>query len=152
MPCASRVGLLAKTRQTFFEHAILQRDLGDHLLQLSVLVAQVFDFVARGFAKRIARQLLLAGLKEILAPAVVEIRRDALSAAEFRHALLTAQTLEHDADLFLRCELPACPAANLSHGRFAGLLLRSGHLDTLLGAPDPVMCLLAQSLFRSECC
>ncbi len=52
----------------------------------------------------------------------------------------------------LRCELPACPAADLTHGRFGGLLLRSGHLDTFLGALDPVMCLLAHGLSKSECC
>jgi hypothetical protein len=33
------------TRRTFFEHAILERDLGDDLLELPVLASQVFDFV-----------------------------------------------------------------------------------------------------------
>jgi len=42
--------------------------------------------------------------------------------------------------------------ADLSHGRFGGLLLGSGHLDTPLGAMDPVMCLLAQGLSKSERC
>jgi len=54
------------TRQTSFEHPILERNLRHHLLQLSVLVAEIFDFVAAGFPNRVAGQLLLARLEESL--------------------------------------------------------------------------------------
>ncbi len=53
----------------------------DDLVQLAVLGSQLFHFVARGLTDRIASQLLLAGFEEVLAPAVVQIRRDAFSAA-----------------------------------------------------------------------
>ncbi len=33
------------TRQTFFEHSVLERDLGDDFLEFPVLASQVFDFV-----------------------------------------------------------------------------------------------------------
>jgi hypothetical protein len=36
---ASRVVFLAKTRQTFFEHAILDCDLGDDFLEFPVLAS-----------------------------------------------------------------------------------------------------------------
>ena len=69
------------TRPTFFEHTVLERDFGNDLLQLSVLRAQVRDLIAGGFANRIPGALLLASFEEVLAPAVVEIRGDAFSAA-----------------------------------------------------------------------
>jgi hypothetical protein len=108
--------------------------LRDHFLQLSILVAEVFDFVARGFPNRVARQLFLARFEEILAPAVIEIWRRCLLGGTARRCPARRAGLEHDADLLLRCELPPSPAADLTHGRLAGLLLRSRHLDTLLGA------------------
>jgi hypothetical protein len=42
------------SRQTFFEHAVLQRDLRDDFFQLAVLRAEIFDFIARRFAYRVA--------------------------------------------------------------------------------------------------
>jgi hypothetical protein len=95
---------------------------------------------------------LLARLEEILAPAVIEVGGDAFSATEFGHALLTAQAFENDADLLFGRELPAGPAADLSYCRFSRLLLPPRHLETLLGAKDPVMCLLAQTPSESESC
>ena len=67
MQSASRVVLLAMTRQTFFKDAIAKRDLGHHLLELSILRAQVRDLIAGGFANRIPRELLLASFEEVLA-------------------------------------------------------------------------------------
>ena len=152
MPSVSRVVLLAKTRQTFFEHPILEGELGHHLLQLTVFRAQLLDFVAGGFPSRIPGQLLLAGFQEVLAPAVVEVCCDALSAAEFRDALLTPQPLENDPDLLLRCEFPAGTAADLTHCRFGGLLLVSGHVETLLGVLNPVKRLLPYATPMSDFC
>jgi hypothetical protein len=33
------------TRQTFFEHTVLERHLGDDFFEFSVLASQIFDFV-----------------------------------------------------------------------------------------------------------
>ena len=48
------------TRQTFFEHAVFERDFGDDFLELSILGTQIFDFVAGGLANGVSRELLLA--------------------------------------------------------------------------------------------
>ena len=103
---------------------------------------QVFDFVAGGFTNRVAGQLLLARFEEILAPSVVEVRRDAFSPAEFRDALLASESFEDNTDLLFSRELPSASPTDLSHRGFSGLLLLARHLDTLLGVMDPGMCLL----------
>ena len=59
--------------------------------------------------------------------------RDPLAAAQLGDALLAAQTFEHDADLLFRRELPSRATTDLADCSFGGLLLGSGHLDTLLG-------------------
>ena len=78
------------TRQTFFENAVLEGHLGDDLLELPVLVSEIFDFVCRRFPDRIARQLLLPRLEEVLAPSVVEVRGDALATTQVGDALLAS--------------------------------------------------------------
>jgi hypothetical protein len=57
------------TRQTLFEDPVLERDLGDDLLELAVLVPQLLDLVAGGFPNRVPGKLRLPGLEEVLAPA-----------------------------------------------------------------------------------
>ncbi len=69
------------TRQTFFEHAIFERDLGDDFLELPVLGPQLLDFVTGGFAHGVARELFLARFEKVLAPAIVEVGGNALAAA-----------------------------------------------------------------------
>jgi hypothetical protein len=120
------------TRQIFL-HAVLERDLGDDLLQLSVLAAQVFDFVTGGFPGRVASQLLLARFEKVLAPALVEVRGDAFSTAQVGDTLLASESFEHDADLLFRGKLPSASPTDLSHRRFSGLLLLVRHVETLLG-------------------
>jgi hypothetical protein len=131
------------TRQTFFENAVLECDLGDDFLEFAVLASQIFDFVTGGFPNRVACQLLLARLEKILAPPVVKVRGDAFSATEVGDALLTPQPFEDDPDLLLGRELPSGSATDLSDRSFARLLLLVRHIDTLLGVVDPGMCLLA---------
>ncbi len=63
-------------RQTFFENTVVERDLGNDLLQLAVLGPEILDFIARRFTNRVACQLLLAGFEEVLAPAVIQVRHD----------------------------------------------------------------------------
>ena len=70
------------TRQTFFKDAIAKRDLSDDFLEFSVLRAQVRDLIVGGFANHIPRELFLASFEEVLAPAVVEVRGDALTSAQ----------------------------------------------------------------------
>jgi hypothetical protein len=41
-------------------HTVLEPDLGNDFLQLSVLASQILDFVAGGFPDRVASKLLLA--------------------------------------------------------------------------------------------
>ena len=81
------------TRQTFFEHAVLKRGLGNNFLQLAILASQVFDFVSGGFSDCVASQLFLAGLEKVLAPSVVEVGCDAFSSTQIGDALLTSQPL-----------------------------------------------------------
>jgi hypothetical protein len=83
----------------FFEHTVLEGEIGDGLLERSRLNPKVFDLGARCLTCGIARQAALAGLKELLRPAVLQARHDALTAAEFSDTLLAAQTLKHDPDL-----------------------------------------------------
>ena len=67
------------THQTFFEHAVLEHHLGDDFFEFSVLASQIFDFVTGRFSDGVAGQLLLARFEKVLAPAVVEVGRDAFS-------------------------------------------------------------------------
>ena len=84
------------TRQTFFEHSVLERDLGDNFFELPVLASQVFDFVTGGFSNRVARELVLARFEKVFAPAVVEVRGDALSSTEIGDTLLASESCEYD--------------------------------------------------------
>jgi hypothetical protein len=129
------------TRQTLFEHTVLERDLGDDFLQLPVLAVQVFDFVADGFSDRVSCRPILAGLERVLAPSVAGIRGDDFSSTQIRDALLTSQPFENCADLLFRRELPSGSAADRLDCGFARLFLLVRHLDALLGVTDPGMCL-----------
>src|SRR6185437_12468015 len=58
-------------------------------------------------AGRVARQPALAGIEELLRPAVIHRGSDTLAAAELGDILLAAQSLQHDADFLFRRILPA---------------------------------------------
>jgi hypothetical protein len=75
----------------FFEQAVLKRGLGERLLELACLGSQRLDLVRSRLARRIAGEPLLAGLEELLGPAVVEILGDAFLAAQLGDAVLAAQ-------------------------------------------------------------
>src|SRR3954453_17057424 len=85
----------------FFEQAVLEGQVGHDLLQGGGLPTQVLHLVRRGSPRRVAGEPLLARLEEVLRPAIIHRRGDALAAAQLRDALLTPQALEHDADLLL---------------------------------------------------
>ena len=77
------------------------------------------------------RQALLARLKKILAPTVVEIGRYSFATAELGYALLTPQPFEDDADLLLGGELPTRSASDIVDCGFGRLLLLPWHLRLL---------------------
>jgi hypothetical protein len=130
------------TRQTFFEHAVAERDLGHDFLELPILRAQSLHFVAGRFANGVTSQLLLARFEKVLAPAVVEVRGDAFTTTQFRDTLLASKALEHNADLLLGGELATRAATDLANCGFSGLLAFLAHVETLLGGRSPVKCLL----------
>jgi hypothetical protein len=97
-------------RVRFFKQAVLDHHLGYQLLELTRLRLELLDLVAGRFACRVARQPLLAHLQEVLRPTALKILVNAFLAAQFRDAILTTQTRNHGADLFLRRVLsPRCP-------------------------------------------
>jgi hypothetical protein len=132
--------------QSFSEHPVLERDLGDHLLQHPLLASQLLDLVAGDFSNCISGRLPLPRLQEVFAPAVVEVRSDFFTAEQLRDALLTSKTLEHDPNPLLGGELPTSSAPDPPHGCFAGLFLPVRNVETLRGVVDPVKYLLAKGL------
>src|SRR5829696_8728212 len=72
----------------FFEQAVLEGQVGHDLLQGGGLPTQLLHLVRRGSPRRVAGEPLLARLKEVLRPAIIHRRGDALAAAQLRDALL----------------------------------------------------------------
>jgi hypothetical protein len=87
------------TQYVFFKHTVLERELGDQLLELADLIPQLRHIAAIGLALGIADQALLARIEELFAPGVVEVSGDAFAPAEFTNAGLATQAFEDDADL-----------------------------------------------------
>jgi len=65
------------------QHAVLQRQLSHHRLELLVLAAQRVNFVAVGFPFSIANQSLLARFQKFLAPLILHVQVDTFAAAKF---------------------------------------------------------------------
>src|SRR5690606_39476774 len=63
----------------------------------------------------VSSETALAGLHELLRPSVIQALRDAFLAAQFGNAVLTAQPIEHDADLILGREVPTGRTADILH-------------------------------------
>ena len=63
----------------FFKQPQFQGLLGDDFLQLPRLPAKVRDLAAGCCTRRIARQPVLAGLQELLGPAVIKALGDTLT-------------------------------------------------------------------------
>jgi hypothetical protein len=66
--------------QTFFEPVVAQVQFGHSLLQVAILALETGDLIGIGFAYSIARQAFLAGLQEVLAPAIIQVGVDAFLA------------------------------------------------------------------------
>ena len=56
---------------TFFEQAVLEGEVGDDLLQGLCLAAEILHLVGGRSARRVAGKPSLAGLQELLRPAIV---------------------------------------------------------------------------------
>lgn len=88
-----------------------QDEIGHRLLQRRRLLPKFLDLGAGGLARRVARNPLLAGLKELLRPAVIEARRDPLAPAELGNAAFAARLFQDDEDrLFGGMVIPSAPA------------------------------------------
>src|SRR6056297_500251 len=88
-------------RSCFFQQAVFQGQVGHGLLQRRRLGTQLLDLGRGRLTSRIAGQPLFARFKELLRPRVVKALADPLAAAQRGDALLTAQTSQHDPDLFI---------------------------------------------------
>jgi hypothetical protein len=86
----------------FFEQTVLEGQIGDGLLEGGRLDPKIFHLGARCLACGVARQAALPGFEELLRPAVIQARHDALTATELGDALFAAQALKHDPDLLFR--------------------------------------------------
>src|SRR6516165_10111625 len=120
--------LLPIPAHAFFKQAVLQGEIGHDLLQGGGLTTKVLHLAGRRGAGRVARQPALAGLEELLGPAVIHRGGDALPATKLRDVLLAAQAFQHDADLLFRRVLPARLAPNSLQYLFRRRFLRPGFL------------------------
>src|ERR1700739_4503549 len=77
-------------RSCFFKQAVLQGEIGHHLLQGTGLTTKVLPLAGRRGAGRVARQPALAGLEELLGPAVIHRGGDACPGAKPRDVLVAA--------------------------------------------------------------
>jgi len=93
-------------RVTFFEQAVLQQYFSQQLFELTRLRLDRLDLVAGRFTGSVACQPLLAGLQEVLRPAVIEILVDALLATQLGDAVFATQPRNHNPDLLFRRVLP----------------------------------------------
>src|SRR5262249_11661216 len=107
----------------FFKQAVLQGEIGHHLLQGGGFTTKVLHLAGRPGAGGVGRPPALAGLQELLRPAVIHRGGNAFPAAQLRDVLLAAQSFQHNADLlFGRILLPRRPAdvADKLLGRTSG--------------------------------
>src|SRR5262245_40937146 len=73
-----------------FEQAVLQGEIGHDLLQGGSLTTEILHLAGGRGTRRVAGQPALAGLEELLGPAIVHRGGDALTAAQLGDILLAA--------------------------------------------------------------
>src|SRR6202021_941716 len=101
---------------------------GHGLLQGGGLTTKVLPLAGRRGAGRVARHPALAGLKELLGPAVIHRGGDAFPATKLRDVLLAAQSFQHNADLLFSRVLPTRLTPNVLQHLFCRRFIRSGFL------------------------
>ena len=106
----------------------LDNEIGNYLLQVTVLTFELLDLLPGGIPHRVACQPFLPGLHELFGPGVVVGRFDPLSAAQVGDGRLPAESFQNDPDLLFRRVLAACRPADALHeaagftSSFLGLL------------------------------
>ena len=129
--CQLQIPVADGAGHTFFEHPVLQGQLGHDLLQRVGFATQVLDLVRSGCPGRIARQPLLARLEEVLRPAVIQVLDDPLAPAQLGDALLAAQALQNDADLVFGTEVPSRRTTDVPYDLLCRRFCRAGFLSHL---------------------
>ena len=81
--------------------------------------------------RRVAGQALLAGLKKVFRPPIVEVLGNPFAAAQFGDALFAAQAFQHDTDLLLGRILLARRPADVADDLLGRILRRIGMLSHL---------------------
>ena len=90
------------SRSSFSQHIVLERSpLGRQLLELSVLMARRRPLLAADLSAGVARQSLLGGSHDLLAPFVVEVLSGALLAGQDSKRLFPARAFHHDLEPLL---------------------------------------------------
>jgi hypothetical protein len=72
---------------TLFKQAVLDHQLGHKLFELTSLRLDLLALIAGRFPRRVARQPLLARLKEVFGPAIAKVLVDAFLAAQLSDAV-----------------------------------------------------------------
>src|SRR3954471_2689813 len=134
----------------FFEQPQGERLLGDYLLQLLCLTAQVLDLLRTGRSCRIPGKPALACLKELLRPAVVQALGNPLAPAQLGNAGFAANPVQHDSDLVFSRIVLARRAADVLYKLFGRPVRCPGflsHLRSLNGYDEPEILLSSPHRF-----
>ena len=92
---------IPQPRSCFFKQPVLKRQVGNQLLHVTHLAAQLFDFARGDLPGGVARKPLLAGRQKLLRPAVIQTLGAPLTAAQLGNAVLATQTCQDNSDLLL---------------------------------------------------
>ncbi len=101
---------------------------GHQFLQLAVFLPQGPYLAAVSLALGVAHQAPLASVQKLLAPAVIQVGRDTLPAAQCGYAFLAPKALQDDADLLLSRILPPGLPAYLTDLALYSFTLTHGSL------------------------
>ena len=85
---------------------------------ISSFTPQRGDFARIGLPDDIAGQTLLARLHEVLGPLVVQTLGNAFAPTQLGDAVFAAQSVQYNADLFLRAVLLTRIAFDVTNGAF----------------------------------
>jgi hypothetical protein len=78
----------------FFEDTIFQGQVGNHLLESRGLAPQILHLVRGRRLGCVTSQALLASLKKIFRPPIIEVLPNPLAAAKLRDAVFAAQAFQ----------------------------------------------------------
>jgi hypothetical protein len=120
--------LLPIPAHTFFKQAVLKSEIGHDLLQCGGLTTKILHLARCCGSGGVTGQPALAGLQELLGPAVIHRGGDTFPAAKLGDVLLTTQPLQYDADFLFGRILPTRLAPDVLQYLFCGRFARSGFL------------------------